>query len=270
MHARLATEPKAMTDESAALYATLSHAGTERDANEDACGSYVEGEHVLVAVADGVSGHEGAAIASRTAVEVTLGAYERSPAAWGVSKRLYRAVQQANIDIHDRALVVTELCRMATTLTAIVLQGNTVHGAHVGDTRLYSVRGGEIVQRTKDHNLSGRRWRRSTAEKHQADRTKLTRSLGGDLIVAVDRLTFPVLRGDILVVCSDGLYTVLGDTEIRDIVTAHDPAPACGVLIETANARGTPDNLTAAVVKVTADAPAAPPSGWRRLLGRLA
>jgi PPM family protein phosphatase len=271
MVASMAAPDEAVPRGSPALCDAFSDPGTGRKENEDACGTYVEGDtHVLVAVADGVSGEEGAAIASRTAIDVTLKAYRKSPAEWGPSKRLYRAVQQANIEIHDRALVVTELRRMATTLTAIVVQGHTVHAAHVGDTRLYSVRGGEIVRRTKDHNLARRR-RRTDSGKQKDDpaRSMLTRSLGRDLIVAVDRITFPVVRGDVLVVCSDGLYTVLDDAEIRDIVMVHAPSTACRALVEAANARGTPDNVTAAVVQVTADAPVTPPGAWRRFLSRL-
>src|SRR5690348_13554000 len=93
--------------------ATATDAGTERENNEDFCGTFSESaSRLLVAVADGVSGEEGGEIASRTAIEVTLKAYSESNAAWDVPKRLHRAVQQANIDIHDRALVVTELRRM--------------------------------------------------------------------------------------------------------------------------------------------------------------
>ena len=110
--------------------------GTERGDNEDACGWYVESQtHVLVAVADGVSGEAGGEIASRTAIDVTLRAYKESSASWGALKRLYRAAQQANIEIHDRALVVTELRRMATTLTAAVVEGGMVHAAQCGDSR---------------------------------------------------------------------------------------------------------------------------------------
>src|SRR5579863_5041470 len=83
--------------------ATATDAGTERENNEDFCGTFVESDvRVMVVVADGVSGEEGGEIASRTAVDVSLKTYAESPSAWDVPKRLYRAVQQANIDIHDR------------------------------------------------------------------------------------------------------------------------------------------------------------------------
>jgi protein phosphatase len=256
-------------------YAALSDVGTERVANEDACGAYLESPtHALVVVADGVSGEEGADIASRTAVDVTLRAYAESPPTWGPSKRLYRAVQQANIEIHDRALVVTELRRMASTLTAAVIDGPTVHAAHVGDTRLYTIRGSEIVQRTKDHTVaaSRRRWRRGSAqlERDHPDRSILTRSLGRELIAAVDRITFPMAAGDALVICSDGLYTVLEDAEILAIAGSGAAPAACRALLDAANARGTSDNLTAAVVQVTGEiGPPAPPRSWRRFLGDL-
>jgi protein phosphatase len=96
----------------------------------------------------------------------------------------------------------------------------------------------------------------------------LTRSLGRDLIAAVDRLTFTVARGDVLVICSDGLYTVLEDEEIRNIVWTFEPPEACRLLVSTANARGTPDNLTVAVVQVTADQAEPTPSTWTRILRR--
>jgi protein phosphatase len=237
-------------------FAARSDRGTSRPNNEDACGSYAESPtHVLVVVADGVGGEEGGEIASSTAVEVTIRAYKESPAAWGPLKRLYRSAQQANIEIHDRALVVTELRGMATTLTAIVVEGGMVHAAHVGDSRLYLVRGATITQKTKDHVVS-------------AERSVLTRCLGKELIAAVDRLSFPVAAGDTLVVCSDGLYNVIGDSGMGAAATIDDPSSACSALVDVANARGTPDNLTAAVVKITGQPPINQAPGLRGLLAK--
>jgi len=254
-------------------FSTLSDPGTERGNTEDACGTLVvTPTHVLVAVADGVSGEEGGEIASRTAVDVTLRAYKDSPASWGALRRLYRAAQQANIEIHDRAIVVTELRRMSTTLTAIVVESGMLHAAHVGDSRLYLVRGDTIVQKTKDHTVAGERRRVGliSAERAKAhpDRSVLTRSLGRELIAAVDRLSFPVSGGDTLVVCSDGLYNVMEDDELRQAVAGDDPEKGCQALIDAANARGTPDNLTVAVVKVTGRAPETQAPGLRGLLAK--
>jgi serine/threonine protein phosphatase PrpC len=253
------------------LLATLSHRGTARDTNEDACGTYLESPTcALAVVADGVSGYEGGEIASETAVDVTIRAFRESPPAWGPLKRIHRAVQQANIEIHDRALVVTELRRMSTTLTAAVVHDGILHAAHVGDSRLYLIRDGSIVQKTKDHTVAADRTRLglSMRPKGHPDRSILTRSLGTELIAAIDRITFPLVRGDVLLVCSDGLYNVLDDDELRDHVAGRDAQDACGALIGAANARGTPDNLTVAVLNVTMDTPAAP-TGWRTVLDRL-
>jgi protein phosphatase len=254
--------------------ATATDAGTERQNNEDCCGTFVESDvRVLVAVADGVSGEEGGEIASRTAIDVTVKAYSESKKEWDVPKRLHRAVQQANIDIHDRALVVTELRRMATTLTALVVDGPMAHAAHVGDSRLYLMRGGTIVQKTKDHTVAGERRRMGVISAERAKdhpgRSVLTRSLGRELIAAVDRIAFPVESGDTLLVCSDGLYNVLADDEILDLAGGKDPAAACAALLDAANSRGTPDNLTAAVVRVTGTVGDPPPGGLRSLVSRL-
>jgi protein phosphatase len=254
-------------------FALLSDKGTERGENEDACGSHVESPtSVLVAVADGVSGEVGGEIASQTAIEVTLRAYRESPPEWGAPKRLYRAVQQANIEIHDRALVVTELRRMSTTLTAIVVDGSTLYAAHVGDSRLYLIRGGAISQKTKDHTVAAERRRMGLIAARRArdlaDRSILTRSLGRDLIASVDRISLPMVSNDVLLVCSDGLYNVLEDHELRDMVKEGEPRAACTALIDSANARGTPDNLTVAVVHVMV-AGRETASGWRHRLRKL-
>jgi protein phosphatase len=255
-------------------FAVVSDRGTERGDNEDACGTYVEGPtHVLVGVADGVSGEHGGEVASQTAVEVTLRAYKESAPSWGPLKRLYRAVQQANIEIHDRALVVTELRRMSTTMTAVTIEGGAAHAAHVGDSRLYLIRGDEVVQKTKDHTVVGERRRMGLISAERArwhpDRSVLTRSLGRELITAIDRISFSVACGDTLVVCSDGLYNVLGDDELREVVSVGSASLACQALIDAANERGSPDNVTAAVVKVTGQPPESQAPGLRGFLSKL-
>ncbi len=256
----------------------LSDQGTGRDHNEDACGSLVESEtRAIVAVADGVSGQAGGEVASQMAIEVLLRVCREETAKVGAAQRLYRAVQQANIEVYDRAIAVPELRGMATTLTAVAIDGGEATVVHVGDSRLYLVRDRTITQLTRDHTVAAERARYGLLSKDKvsthADRCVLTRSVGRELIVSRDRAMHRLEDGDVLLLCSDGLYTVLADVEIEQAVRGRDAAGACRALVDAANERGTPDNLTAAVVRITGIAP--PPerkTGFaarvRRLIGR--
>lgn len=258
-----------------AAVASHSDLGTERDSNEDACGIHLDDAgSVLVVVADGVSGYEGGEIASRTAVDVTIAAYCESPPSWGPAKRIFRAVQRANIEIYDRTLVVPELRRMSCTVTAVLVHDGVAYGAHVGDSRLYLVRGGSIVQKTKDHTVTAERVRLGLLSAERAkshpDRSTLTHSLGPELIAAIDRLSFPLEKDDALIICTDGLYNVIEDDELAAVGSHDEPTAACAELVNRANARGTPDNLTVAMIRCLAGAPASPSStGWRSVLGQI-
>jgi PPM family protein phosphatase len=251
--------------------------GTERAHNEDACAVLDEerGRGVAV-VADGVSLGPGGEVASQMAVEVLLRAYREEPASDPAGQRLYRAVQQANIEIYDRSVAVPELRGMSTTLTAAVVDRGILTAVHVGDSRLYLVRGGEIVQLTRDHTVAAEKVRMKllSAEKARVhpDRSVLTRSVGRELIVARDKLTRPVGGGDVLVLCSDGLHGVLPEPELATLAAALPPPEACQALLDAANALGTGDNLSVAVVRI-AGAPPPPDVGEgfgarvRRLIG---
>lgn len=243
--------------------AALTDAGTERDHNEDACGTHAEasGCAVLV-VADGVSSSEGGETASEMAVEVTLRAYREGPASTPSGQRLYRAIQQANIEIYDRAMVVPELRGMSTTLTAAAVDRGQLTAVHVGDSRLYLVRGGEVTQLTKDHTVAAERVRLGLLGAERArthpERSTLTRSVGRELIVSRDRLGRMLEQGDVLVLCSDGLHNVLADAELGELVRGRSAADACRALVAAANALGTPDNVTAAVARLVGPVPARP------------
>ncbi len=254
--------------------ATLSHPGTERDHNEDSCGSFVEsGTCAVVAVADGVSSSAGGEIASQMAVESVIRAYREQPAAMGAGQRLYRAVQQANIDVYDRAVVVTELLGMATTLTTAAVERGELTTIHVGDSRLYLLRDGVVTQLTKDHTVAAEKARLGLIGQERArnhpDRCVLTRSVGRELIVNRDRFTRRLAQGDALILCSDGLHNVLADADLERIVNERDAAGACRALIDAANERGTPDNVTAAVVRMVGPIPEQEPAGIGKALRRL-
>ncbi len=235
--------------------ATLTDVGTEREHNEDSCGELLESPGCgLLVVADGVSSAEAGETASQTAVAATLKTFREQPPGTATAKRLYRAIQQANIEVYDLATVVPELRGMTTTLTAVVVDRGELTAAHIGDSRLYLLRAGRLTQLTKDHTVAGEKSRMGLMSKSRArqspDKSVLTRSLGRELIVPIDRLSNRVYRDDTLLVCSDGLYNVLEDDELAGLLTGGDATAACRTLIETANKRGTLDNLSAAVLRV--------------------
>ena len=258
--------------------AALTDVGTGRDHNEDACLALAEGEGIgLAAVADGVSLGAAGEVASQLAVQVLLRAYREEAPGQPAGQRLYRSVQQANIEIYDKAVAVPELRGMSTTLTAAVVDQGTLTAVHVGDSRVYLIRGGTVTQLTRDHTVAAEKVRMKllSAEKarHHPERGVLTRSVGRELIVARDRLTRPVHGGDVILLCTDGLHGVLPDEELARLASDLPPAEACRSLLEAANAVGTPDNLSAALIRVSGGAPAPasldPSIGGRvrRLLG---
>jgi PPM family protein phosphatase len=239
--------------------AMLSDKGPVRPRNEDCCGHHrVDAATSLVVVADGVSSFAAGATASQMAVEVTLRAFREQDARTRIDLRLARAVQKANIDIHDVALVVPELRGMATTVTAVAVARGRMVAAHVGDSRLYLVRRGRALQLTKDHVVR---------------KSVLTRSVGRELIVAIDRLSRPLEQDDVLVICTDGLYNALPERDIAELAGGAAPDASCRALVEAAVARQTNDNATAAVIRMvgpTAESGAdrGVAARLRRLLGR--
>ena len=254
--------------------ALSTHPGSLRPENQDSCGRFDETpERVVFVVADGVGGYEGGKEASSLAVEVSLDTFEHNPAHWGAEKRLYRAVQQANIAVYDRASFVPELRRMRTTLTAVAVDGPELYAAHVGDCRLYLAHGEDLVQLTKDHTLAAEWGRaalsRSDPEAERASRSTLTRCLGSELIVAVDRISRTLEAGDVLLLCSDGLYNVLDPREIHGLATMRSPADACQALIEAANEERSPDNVTVAVIRMADDLPPPERNGVRDRIARI-
>jgi serine/threonine protein phosphatase PrpC len=266
-----ASSPAAPESNPSYDFALISDVGMKREGNEDSCGQLVEnGSTVVFVVADGVGGYEGGEIASAMAVEITLEAFRVSSPSLGSAKRLNRALQQANIEIHNRALTVPELRRMATTTTAVAVSLNDgmLYGVHCGDCRLYLVRAHKIEQLTRDHTVIGERLRMGLISAERArnhpDRSALSRSIGQDLIPSIDRITTPLQQHDRLILCSDGLWSVLEDAELERLTREGGAETACRRLIDTANARGTQDNLTAAVFTLLIESPnVAVRRGWR-------
>jgi protein phosphatase len=239
--------------------ASRTHPGLVREANEDFSATFFAEDCAGLIVADGVSSFTGGDTASRLAVQVTLDAFLSQEKSLSRTKRLYRAVQRANIAVHDHALGVPELRSMATTLTAVLVAPSELCAAHIGDCRLYLLRAGRLTQLTKDHTVSAERSRlgilsKARARNHPTSST-LTRSLGRELIARVDQFTAPIAENDLLVVCSDGIHHVVDDDEMRALCLARTAEVACEALIQAANERGSPDNVTAAAARVAGPLP---------------
>jgi protein phosphatase len=256
--------------------ASRTDVGTTRDHNEDACCALLVGapgeEVALLAVADGVSGQLGGEEASRIAIEELQKAFRELGAELPMAKRVPRAAQAANIAVHEHALTVPELRGMTTTLTCVAVQRGIASAAHVGDSRLLLVRKGKATQLTKDHTVAAEQQRMGLLSDERArnhpGRSVLTRSLGRELIAGLDRLQLPLEQGDLLLVCSDGLHNVLDEAELPALCAEGTAAEVAERLLQTANARGTPDNLSAAVFRQLA--PVAAPPEKPGLLARLA
>src|SRR5215203_2266125 len=228
--------------------------GRQRNANED---SYFA-RAPLFAVADGMGGAQAGEVASR----IAAGAFERAPRSEDASAegQLEEIAQQANRRIHRLAQEDSSRAGMGTTLTAVMLHDDEVALGHVGDSRAYVLRDGELKRLTKDHSLVEELRRQGRLTEEQAEehpqRSIITRALGPEPNVNVDTMTFPARDGDVFLLCSDGLTTMVGDEEIRDIlVNSRSLRSAVNRLVEAANRGGGRDNITAVAFRV-ADADA--------------
>jgi protein phosphatase len=235
--------------------ASRTHPGCVRERNEDHCASFEWDGGAGLLVADGVSGGRAGGTASRTAVEASLAILQSEEDTLRPEARLRHALQRANIAVHDLALTSPELRGMTTTLTAVLLEKNELYAAHVGDCRLYLCRDGRLLQLTKDHTVTAERVRLGVMNPAKARRdparSTLTRSLGRDLIARLDSIRLRLAAKDTILLCSDGVHGLLDDTELAAHCQQETADGACQALLEAANRRGAPDNITAAVAKIS-------------------
>jgi protein phosphatase len=224
-----------------ARHGALSDIGLHRKTNED---TFVV-QPPLYAVCDGMGGASAGEVASGLAAE-TLAA----EVAKGTP--IHAAAEAANAAVYQRAHDNVEQSGMGTTLTAFVLEGRTARFAHIGDSRAYLLRDGELRQVSDDHSLVGEMMRdgRLTAEEAAVHphRSILSRALGTEPSARIDEFTEDVLPGDVLLLCSDGLSGPVSADAIRLALTRSDPQAAAERLILEARKQGGPDNITAVVV----------------------
>ena len=216
--------------------------GRQRSANED---DYVL-EPPFFAVADGMGGARAGEVASAVAVEAVEGAKESSEPA---EAQLASIVREANRRIYDLAVADESRRGMGTTLTLAKLHGDEVSLAHVGDSRAYRLRGGELEQLTRDHSLVAELERSGqiTPEvaEHHPQRSIITRALGPEPDVEVDTYTLTGREDDLFLICSDGLTSMISDDEVGSILRSAGPLDAAAnELVRAANQSGGKDNIT--------------------------
>ena len=233
--------------------------GRVRQRNED---SYLTADP-LFAVADGLGGHQGGDVASRLALEVVSVVASDGGPEDGIPDRLRRKVQEANRTVHQRASEEPDLAGMGTTLTAVVAGRGRLYLAHVGDSRAYLLRDGTLRALTDDHTLVQRLVDEGKLTPEEAaihpQRSILTRALGIDEEIEVDQAIVEVKPGDRILLCSDGLTSMVEETEVERIVSEdEDPQAASDRLVAAANEAGGQDNITTVVLDVVESEPAPP------------
>lgn len=239
----------------------LSDVGCVRELNEDS-GTYVQpndpevraNKGLLIMVADGMGGHSAGEVASRLAVEVVTREYYESSG--DPQSALKAAFRKANDTIHKAAEKDESKSGMGTTCTALVLENGTAISAHVGDSRLYLVRNGAIYLMSEDHSAVMEMVKAGliTLEqaRHHPDKNVILRAMGShpEVEVTTWKEPFPVKAGDSFLLCSDGLYDLVEDEEIKQIVLLGEPQSACENLIALAKERGGHDNITVGIVNL--------------------
>jgi PPM family protein phosphatase len=233
--------------------AALTDTGRRRLRNEDAfvC------EPPLFAVADGMGGARAGEIAARLAAA----ALEENAGDVQGTEGITELIAEANRRVWERSLADPETAGMGTTVTAALLDeaAGTVTIGHVGDSRAYLVRDGELEQLTADHSLVAELVESGLLTPEEAERhpqrSAITRALGTEPTVEVDAFTVEGRPGDLFLLCSDGLSIMVSDTHVLSVIeeTNHEPAEAAESLVSVANARGGQDNITVVLFELVGD-----------------
>lgn len=253
-----------------ALAAGITDVGLQRDHNEDSFA--ILDEHELFIVADGMGGHRAGDVASRLATDAIVDFF-RATASDDVTwpfhfdarlteeeNRLLTGIRIANRQILDRSARSRDLQGMGTTVVGALFSPRKAKMfiGHVGDSRAYRIRGGQIRQLTRDHSLVNEYLNAmpdlTEEQKSELPKNVITRALGMQDHVTVDLQHDDAQAGDTYVLCSDGLSGMIRDEDILEVVRTHeDLHEACRRLVSLANEHGGEDNITAVVVRIEAD-----------------
>ena len=259
-------------------FAELTHPGLKRGHNEDFIGhvipnspAQVQSQGWLFALADGVGGQEKGEVASRRAVETVLAGFRKIPKGIMHVSLLPKLVQEANQVVFDEGsrvkgrpdpgyvdpggAILSGGTHMASTIVLCALRFDSAVVSHVGDSRCYLYRQGKLASLTRDHTIVDEQVRLGILSKEAAaehpNRHVLTRSLGPEMFVAADTITVNIMPGDVLMLCSDGLYGYVPDAAIEWLLkSAGDLNEAAAMLVDAANTAGGHDNVSVQLIRV--------------------
>lgn len=253
-----------------AEYAQRTDTGRQRNANEDSL--YVRPP--VFVVADGMGGAQAGEVASKTAAD----AFERGVPDGAPEVVLRQVIEEANREIYDKARRDPSIAGMGTTITAAIIdsEAESVAIGHVGDSRAYRFRAGRLERLTRDHSLVEEMRRKGQITDEQAEehpqRSIITRALGPEPHVEVDVQSVAALSGDVFLLCSDGLTTMVGEDRIAQILLgAGSLDDAVRALVAEANDQGGRDNITAVAFRLEdPTAPVQEPDDRPTLIGSAA
>ena len=232
--------------------------GRQRNANEDDL--FAAADAGLFAVADGMGGARAGEVAAKAAVE-QLAAIEQKQEVG--ERELATVVEEANRRIHELSQSDESLAGMGTTMTALSVGDGEVAIAHVGDSRAYRLRDGELERLTHDHSLVGEMVRAGRLTPEEAEvhpqRSIITRALGPEPQVEVERMTYPARSGDVYLICSDGLTTMVPEDDVAAILRGRSSLQqAAEDLVRVANEAGGKDNVTVVLFRLAEEGEAEP------------
>lgn len=234
--------------------------GRTRNVNQDSF--FVLPDKGIFLIADGVGGHNHGEIASRTAISDIAEYIKENPVSADadadfIKQYFVDAIFRVNEHIYKMASESSSGSsgNMATTLILMFISGGKAYAANVGDSRLYLVRDDGIRQITDDHTYVNDLFKKGVIDEEQArvhpDRNLITRAMGAEKTVKPDLYMFDVYDEDILLLCTDGLYDLVSEEEIKAVlVESVSMRSACGRLVDLANAHGGTDNITTVAVKI--------------------
>ena len=230
--------------------------GRKRSGNQDSL--LINDRLMLYAIADGMGGHKGGEIASSLCLEVLESAVSKMVERntdFKVAPFLKEGASLASMRIHERASMDDGLKGMGTTLVSLYIKNDKAYISQVGDSRVYLYSNGALWKITEDHSLVNEQVRSGLISKDQAEKLSyknvITRSVGFEEIVNVDIYTRDLQSGDVFLLCSDGLTSMISDPDIKANIDPNDLSGSIKRLIDAANEAGGADNVSVILVRVS-------------------